>query len=132
MELALTSKVLIGCRMSPTQKAEIVQLIKFYQPKKITLAIGDGINDLKMMNEANIGVGIISGISSLATSDTGNYALRSSDFAIGQFKHIKPLILFHGRENYRRNAYLIFFIFYKNVLFVTPLFIYGIYSGFSG
>ena len=56
MELALTSKVLIGCRMSPSQKADIIKLIQEYQPKKITLAIGDGINDVAMMNQANISV----------------------------------------------------------------------------
>lgn len=58
MELALTSEVLIGCRLSPDQKADIVKLIKEYQPKKTTLAIGDGINDMAMMKCANIAVSI--------------------------------------------------------------------------
>jgi phospholipid-transporting ATPase len=85
-----------------------------------------------MLKEAHIGVGIVSALANYASYDTGNHSLSSSDFAIGQFKHIKPLILYHGRENYRRNSYMIFYIFYKNLLFVAPLFLFGIYSGFSG
>jgi P-type E1-E2 ATPase len=46
MELVLTSRVLIACRLTPKQKGEIIDLLKIYQPKKITLAIGDGINDI--------------------------------------------------------------------------------------
>jgi len=58
MQLALTSKVVIACRLSPKQKAEVIKLIKQYQPAKATLAIGDGANDVSMITEAHIGVGI--------------------------------------------------------------------------
>ena len=99
-------------------------MIKLYEPNKKTLAIGDGANDVSMITEANIGVGI--------SGNEGNQAVSSSDYAIGQFKHLKPLILFHGRESYRRNAYMICYIFYKNLLQNAPFFIYGVISGFSG
>ena len=131
MELALTSRVLIACRLSPDQKAEIVQLIREYQPKKITLAVGDGINDTNMMSAAHLAVSI-NGNNHNCTAVGGNHASRSSDFALGQFKHLRPLLLVHGRESYRKNAYVIYYVFYKNLLFLAPLFIYGTYSGFSG
>ena len=58
MELALTSRVLIACRLSPTQKSDIINLIKEYQPKKITMAVGDGVNDIAMLNSAHIAISI--------------------------------------------------------------------------
>ena len=110
--------------MSPKQKAEIVSLIRLRYPKATTLAIGDGANDVNMITTANIGVGI-SGLE-------GQQAARVADYAIGQFKFLKNLTLTHGREAYRRNAYLVCYIFYKNVLFVLPLFWYGALSAYSG
>lgn len=56
--MALTSQVVIACRLSPKQKAEVIKLIKEFEPNKVTLAIGDGANDVSMITEANIGVGI--------------------------------------------------------------------------
>jgi phospholipid-transporting ATPase len=67
-----------------------------------------------MITAANVGVGI-SGLE-------GQQAARSADYAIGQFKFLKNIIFFHGREAYRRNAYLVCYIFYKNILFVLPQF----------
>jgi phospholipid-transporting ATPase len=101
-----------------------VQLIREYEPHRKLLAIGDGANDVSMIAEANIGVGI--------SGSEGNQAVSSSDYAIGQFKHLKTLMLYHGRESYRRNAYLICYMFYKNLLQNAPMFIYGVVSGFSG
>jgi P-type E1-E2 ATPase len=75
MQLALSSKVLIGCRLSPKQKAEVIALIQKYQPSKITLAIGDGANDVSMITKANVGIGI--------SGNEGNQAVSSSDYAIG-------------------------------------------------
>jgi P-type E1-E2 ATPase len=82
MELALTSNVLIGCRLSPSQKADIVKLIKEYQPKKITLAIGDGINDVAMMKCANIAVSLKNNLHQ-SNIDGKNHALGCSDYGIG-------------------------------------------------
>ena len=113
ISLAEKMKVVIACRVSPKQKAEIVQLVKIRHPDKITLSIGDGANDVNMITQAHIGIGI-SGLE-------GQQAARASDYAIGQFKFLKTLILVHGRESYRRNAYVVWFMFYKNILFNVPL-----------
>jgi phospholipid-transporting ATPase len=106
-------------------------LIREYQPKATVLAVGDGINDTNMMNAAHIAVSI-NGNQAASSSLGGNHALRNSDYALGQFKHLRTLLLCHGRESYRKNSYVILYIFYKNLLFSVPLFLYGIYSGFSG
>ncbi len=77
-------------------------------PSKRTLSIGDGANDVNMINEAHVGVGI-KGLE-------GVQAARASDYAIGEFKLLKRLLLFHGRECYRRNSIVILYNFYKNVV----------------
>ena len=110
--------------MSPKQKAEIVTMVRHNNPQFTTLAIGDGANDVNMITAAHVGVGI-SGLE-------GQQAARSSDYSIGQFKFLKNLMFVHGREAYRRNSYLISYMFYKNVLFVFPMFLFGIYSIYSG
>ena len=88
-----------------------------------TLAIGDGANDVNMIAAAHVGVGI-SGLE-------GQQAARSSDYAIGQFKFLKQLLFVHGREAYRRNSFLISFMFFKNIVYVSPIFIAGYYSFYS-
>ena len=97
---------------------------KHDENKITTLAIGDGANDVNMITAAHIGIGI-SGLE-------GQQAARASDYSIGQFKFLKNLLFCHGREAYRRNSYLILYMFYKNVLFCLPIFYYGIYSQFTG
>jgi phospholipid-transporting ATPase len=77
-----------------------------------------------MILQAHVGVGIL--------GKEGQQAARSADFAIGQFKFLKPLMFVHGREAYRRNSLLILYTFYKNVLYVTTQFFFGFYSAFSG
>ena len=62
----------------------------------------------------------------------GQQAARSADYAIGQFKFLKPLLFIHGREAYRRNAMLIKYSFYKSVMYMIPQFYFGFLSGFSG
>ena len=90
----------------------------------ITLAIGDGANDVNMITSAHVGVGII-GVE-------GKQAARASDYAIGQFKFLKKILFYHGHESLRRNSYIIYYNFYKNFLFVMPQFYVGFYSLFSG
>lgn len=90
----------------------------------ISLAIGDGANDVNMITAAHIGIGI-SGLE-------GQAAARASDYAIGQFMYLKTLLFYHGRECYRRNAYTVGYMFYKNVLLVFPIFFFGLFSLFSG
>eukprot|EP01080_Neovahlkampfia_damariscottae_P011071 gene11071-3777_t len=100
-------KTAICCRVTPLQKAQIVALVqkKF---KKVGLAIGDGANDVPMIDEANIGVGII--------GKEGSIAARSSDFAIHRFKHLKRLLFVQGRYSYIRNGLFIQYSFYKNTV----------------
>jgi phospholipid-transporting ATPase len=74
-----------------------------------------------MITEAHVGVGI-KGLE-------GMQAARSSDYAIGEFKILKRLLLFHGRECYRRNSTVILFNFYKNAMYLTPLLYFGFSSG---
>ena len=116
-------EVVIGCRVSPKQKGDIVALMRMRHPEKVTLAIGDGANDCNMISKAHVGVGI--------AGREGMQAARTSDFAIGKFKFLHQLLFVHGREAYRRNGELILFMFYKNVLYVMVQFMFGYYSVFS-
>lgn len=77
-----------------------------------------------MITAAHVGVGI-SGLE-------GQQAARAADYSIGQFRFLKNLLFCHGRECYRRNTYLISYFFYKNVLYVFPIWFFGFYSSFSG
>lgn len=124
MQLSDLSSVVLACRVSPKQKASIVNLVREYKKNVTTLAIGDGANDVNMITAAHIGIGI-SGLE-------GQQAARAADYTIGQFRFLKNLLFVHGREAYRRNSYLILYMFYKNVLYVMPIFFYGTCSVFSG
>lgn len=124
ISLAEKCSVVICCRVSPQQKADVVKLVRDYKPKARTLSIGDGANDVNMITAAHVGIGI-AGLE-------GQQAVRASDYSIGQFCCLQRLLFVHGRECYRRNANLICYNFYKNVLLVIPLFYYGMFSAFSG
>ena len=110
-------------RASPSQKAEIVTLIKKDDPENITLSIGDGANDVPMISVADVGIGIF--------GKEGVNAAQASDFAIHQFKYIWDLVLYHGRNNYIRNSELILYFFYKNVIFTIPQVYFAFVSDFS-
>ena len=116
-----TSAIL--CRASPKQKAKLVKLIKKIDGA-ITMAIGDGANDVGMITESNVGIGI--------QGYEGTQAARASDFSINQFSHLKKLLFFHGREYYRRNTWVIGYNFYKNFLYSSPVFWSGMITEFSG
>ncbi|EGR33431.1 phospholipid-translocating p-type flippase family protein, putative, partial [Ichthyophthirius multifiliis] len=124
IEIANQCEVVLACRVSPKQKQEIVSMIKHAKPGVTTLAIGDGANDVNMITAAHVGIGI--------RGKEGQQAARASDFAIGEFKILRNLLLHHGRECYRRNSILIFYNFYKNMLLVLPQWWYGFCNGFSG
>lgn len=124
VKLSDLCKSVLCCRVSPQQKADVVKLIRLSKPKALTLAIGDGANDVNMITAAHVGIGI-SGLE-------GSQAVRASDYSIGQFYYLQRLMFVHGRECYRKNATLICFNFYKNVLLVIPLLYYGMFSAFSG
>ena len=99
-------------------------MMKGRNPHKTTLAIGDGANDVNMITAAHIGVGI-AGLE-------GQQAVRASDYSIAQFRFLRILLLYHGREAYRRNAYAVCYMFYKNILETIPIFMYGWLSLFTG
>ncbi|KAG0799557.1 hypothetical protein G6F22_003107 [Rhizopus arrhizus] len=122
-EIATQCKAVICCRVSPLQKALVVKLVKRFS-KSILLAIGDGANDVSMIQAAHVGVGI-SGVEGLQ-------AARSADFAISQFRFLKKLLLVHGAWAYQRLSKMIFFYFYKNVAMYLTQFWYAIFNGFSG
>ena len=124
IQICELTKVVIACRVSPQQKADIVKMIRDFKPNSRTLSIGDGANDVNMITAAHVGIGI-AGLE-------GKQAVRASDYSIAQFSFLKKLLFVHGRESYRRNSILICFNFYKNVLLVMPLFFYGVLSVFSG
>ena len=97
-------KSVLCCRVSPSQKAAVVQLVKTGLDV-MTLSIGDGANDVAMIQEADVGVGI--------AGEEGRQAVMSSDYAIGQFRFLQRLVLVHGRWSYRRLGETIANFFYK-------------------
>ncbi|KAL1311298.1 hypothetical protein AAFC00_001481 [Neodothiora populina] len=110
------------CRVSPSQKAAVVGMVK-HGLDVMTLSIGDGANDVAMIQEAHVGVGIV--------GEEGRQAAMSSDYAIGQFRFLTRLVLVHGRWSYRRLAETIANFFYKNIIWTFALFWYQIYASFD-
>ncbi|KAG7797161.1 hypothetical protein KL929_002867 [Ogataea haglerorum] len=116
-------KAVLCCRVSPAQKAAVVKLVK-ESLDVMTLSIGDGSNDVAMIQAADVGVGI--------AGEEGTQAVMSADYALGQFRYLARLVLVHGRWSYKRLAEMIPSFFYKNVVFTLALFWYGIYDDFDG
>lgn len=123
LELALLCKAVICCRVSPLQKALVVKLVKRYT-SDLLLAIGDGANDVSMIQAAHVGVGI-SGME-------GMQAARSADVSIGQFRYLRKLLLVHGAWSYQRLSKAILYSFYKNIALYMTQFWYTFFNGFSG
>ncbi|CAM8958804.1 unnamed protein product [Rhodiola kirilowii] len=105
-ELAMLSRTAICCRVTPSQKAQLVELLKSCDYR--TLAVGDGGNDVRMIQQADIGVGI--------SGREGLQAARAADYSVGKFRFLKRLILVHGRYSYNRTAFLSQYSFYKSLL----------------
>ncbi|XVE91344.1 hypothetical protein REPUB_Repub01dG0001600 [Reevesia pubescens] len=122
LELAIGCASVICCRSSPKQKALVTRLVKS-GTGRTTLAIGDGANDVGMLQEADIGIGI-SGVE-------GMQAVMSSDVSIAQFRYLERLLLVHGHWCYRRISSMICYFFYKNITFGFTLFLYEAYASFS-
>eukprot|EP00002_Diphylleia_rotans_P017046 TRINITY_DN3306_c0_g2_i2.p1 TRINITY_DN3306_c0_g2~~TRINITY_DN3306_c0_g2_i2.p1 ORF type:complete len:1090 (-),score=226.20 TRINITY_DN3306_c0_g2_i2:575-3844(-) len=123
LKLAKISKSVICCRVSPSQKARVVKLMKTHM-SAITLSIGDGANDVSMIKEAHIGVGI--------SGQEGMQAVMASDYAIAQFRFLLPLLLVHGRWSYLRISQIVRYSFYKNICFTLSSLWFSMYTGFSG
>lgn len=123
LEVAIDCSSVICCRSSPKQKALVTKMVK-EGTRKTTLAIGDGANDVGMLQEADIGVGI--------SGAEGMQAVMASDFAIAQFRFLERLLLVHGHWCYRRIAMMICYFFYKNIAFGFTLFWFEAHASFSG
>ncbi|PSS05696.1 Phospholipid-transporting ATPase [Actinidia chinensis var. chinensis] len=122
VELAILSRTAICCRVTPSQKAQLVELLKSCDYR--TLAIGDGGNDVRMIQQADIGVGI--------SGREGLQAARAADYSIGKFRFLKRLILVHGRYSYNRTAFLSQYSFYKSLLICFIQIFFSFISGVSG
>ncbi|ETW01907.1 hypothetical protein H310_06461 [Aphanomyces invadans] len=124
LKLAQQCKVVLACRVSPAQKAALVALVKNNVPSCRTLSIGDGANDVPMIQEAHVGVGI--------SGQEGMQAVNASDYALAQFKFLRRLLLIHGRANYERLAKMVLYIVYKNMLLLVAQFTFSMHTGLSG
>lgn len=122
LQVVLVCKSVVCCRVSPLQKALVVELVRRGQGA-VTLAVGDGANDVSMIQAANIGVGI--------AGQEGAQASMSADYAIGQFRFLKKLLLVQGHWSYDRISEMILNFFYKNVVWVFGALWYQIFCGFS-
>ncbi|OQR96099.1 P-type ATPase (P-ATPase) Superfamily [Achlya hypogyna] len=125
LRVALLCRVVIACRCSPSQKAQLVELVNANCDEARTLAIGDGANDVPMIQAAHVGIGI--------AGEEGRHAVNTSDFAIGQFRFLARLLLVHGRWNYVRISNLIYFTYYKNIVYCLAMYWYMLnLTAFSG
>jgi phospholipid-translocating ATPase len=123
LDIAIRCKSVVCCRVSPLQKALVVQLVRKYH-NVVTLAVGDGANDVSMIQVANVGVGI--------AGQEGVQAAMAADYAIAQFRFLHKLLLVQGHWSYSRISEMILTFFYKNVFWVFPSLWFQIYSGWSG
>ena len=124
LELTLHCQSVVACRCAPSQKAQLVYLVKKNVKGSRTLSIGDGANDVAMIQAAHVGVGI--------SGQEGMQAANSADFSIAQFRFLSEMLFVHGRNMHRRVATLVLFIFYKNILMTLVTYMFLFYSAASG
>ncbi|KAF9356541.1 hypothetical protein BGX26_005143 [Mortierella sp. AD094] len=124
VELGIRADSVICCRVSPAQKAIVVKTVRVRIKHVVTLAIGDGANDIAMIQEANVGIGI--------TGKEGLQAARSSDYSIAQFRFLERLLFVHGRWSYVRVSKFVLGTFYKCATFYLTQGLFQIFTGFSG
>ncbi|KAF2356558.1 P-type ATPase subfamily IV [Trinorchestia longiramus] len=122
LDVATRCRSVICCRVTPLQKAMVVDLVKRHM-KAVTLAIGDGANDVSMIKTAHIGVGI--------SGQEGMQAVLSSDYSMAQFRFLERLLLVHGRWSYYRMCKFLRYFFYKNFAFTLCHFWFAFFVGFS-
>ncbi|KAM5190907.1 phospholipid-transporting ATPase IK isoform 2-T2 [Callospermophilus lateralis] len=122
VDLAARCQTVICCRVTPKQKALIVALVKKYQ-HVVTLAIGDGANDVNMIKTADIGVGL--------SGQEGMQAVQNSDYALAQFRFLQRLLLVHGRWSYMRVCKFLRYFFYKTVASMMAQIWFSFYNGFT-
>ncbi|KAA8900188.1 phospholipid P-type ATPase transporter [Sphaerosporella brunnea] len=123
-DIAVLTDSVICCRASPSQKASLVKAIRTKVQKSVTLAIGDGANDIAMIQEAHVGVGI--------TGKEGLQAARVSDYSMAQFRFLLKFLLVHGRWNYVRITRYTVATFWKEMLFYLTQAMYQRWNGYTG
>ena len=117
ISLAVLLPAVIACRCSPTQKADVAHLIRTHTKKRIA-CVGDGGNDVSMIQAADVGVGIV--------GKEGRQASLAADFSITQFHHLTKLLLWHGRNSYKRSAKLAQFVIHRGLLISVCQTVYSI------
>ncbi|CDO76204.1 hypothetical protein BN946_scf184819.g4 [Trametes cinnabarina] len=122
LTLSTQCETVVCCRVSPAQKAMVVNLVKEGR-NAMTLSIGDGANDVAMIQEANIGCGLL--------GHEGSQAAMSADYAFGQFRFLTKLLLVHGRWSYQRVADMHANFFYKNVIWTFAMFWFMFFNSFD-
>ncbi|RMD42535.1 hypothetical protein DV735_g2591, partial [Chaetothyriales sp. CBS 134920] len=122
ISLAVRLPAVIACRCSPTQKAEVALLIRQHTNKRVC-CIGDGGNDVSMIQAADVGIGIV--------GKEGRQASLAADFSITQFSYLTKLLLWHGRNSYKRSAKLGQFIIHRGLIIAVCQTMYNIASNFD-
>lgn len=122
ISVAVLLPAVIACRCSPTQKAEIADLIRQHTKKRVC-CIGDGGNDVSMIQAADVGIGIV--------GKEGRQASLAADFSITQFHHLTKLLVWHGRNSYKRSAKLAQFIMHRGLIISVCQTVYSIASHFD-
>ncbi|KAI0744486.1 aminophospholipid-transporting P-type ATPase [Earliella scabrosa] len=107
IEIATKLSAVVACRCSPTQKADVARLIRKFTKKRVC-CIGDGGNDVSMIQAADVGVGIV--------GKEGKQASLAADFSVTQFSFLTKLLLWHGRNSYRRSAKLAQFVIHRGLI----------------
>lgn len=107
IEVATKLPAVVACRCSPTQKADIARLIRSHTKKRVC-CIGDGGNDVSMIQAADVGLGIV--------GKEGKQASLAADFSINQFSYITKLLVWHGRNSYKRSAKLAQFVIHRGLI----------------
>ena len=124
LNIAYNSNTVICCRVSPSQKSQVIRKMKNFDENVVALAIGDGGNDVSMIMEANIGIGIY--------GEEGLSAAQAGDFSIGEFYLLKRLLFIHGRTNLYRISKMILYFFFKNFVFTIIQFYFSFVCLASG
>lgn len=129
MDVAASAPAAVACRCSPTQKADVVRLLQTFKGKRVA-AIGDGGNDVSMIQQAQAGIGI--------PGKEGMQASLAADFSVTSFAHLTRLLLWHGRNSYKRSARLAQFVIHRGLIIsiiqtvYCALFFYAAISVYSG